>query len=92
LSDIWVTANFEETKVGRIHPGQPVEISVDAYPRHPLKGRVTEVAATIVPPPFSIGDFTKTTQRIPVTIMIEQPPDSLRLLPGMSVEVKVRVK
>jgi len=92
LSDIWVTANLEETKVGRIHEGQPVEISVDAYPRHPFKGRVTQVAANIVPPPFTIGDFTKTTQRVPVKIMINQPLDSMLLLPGMSVEVKVRVK
>jgi len=92
LSDIWVTANLEETKVGLIQEGQPVEISVDAYPRHPLKGRVTQVAANIVPPPFTIGDFTKTTQRVPVKILLDQRPDSMLLLPGMSVEVKVRVK
>jgi membrane fusion protein, multidrug efflux system len=92
LSDIWVTANLEETKVGRIREGQPVEISVDAYPHRQLKGRVRQVAANILPPPFTIGEFTKTTQRVPVKILISQLPDSMLLLPGMSVEVKVKVK
>jgi membrane fusion protein, multidrug efflux system len=92
LSDIWVTANLEETKVGRIHEGQPVEVWVDAYPRRPLKGLVAQVAANIVPPPFTIGDFTKTTQRVPVKILLDQRPDSMLLLPGMSVEVKLRIK
>jgi membrane fusion protein, multidrug efflux system len=91
LNHVWVTANFEETKIRLIHPNESVEISVDAYPNHPLKGRVVQVSAAIVPPPFQISDTTKTTQKIPVKILFDQIPDSMALLPGMSVEVKIKV-
>ncbi len=90
LSKVWVTANFEETKVRRIHIGAEAEISIDAYPGRSFKGRVSRIAAGIVPPSFSIGDFTKTTQRIPITIEFEKIPDTLVALPGMSVEVKIK--
>lgn len=92
LNHLWVTANFEETKIRLIHPGQSVAITVDAYPNHPFNGRVTQVAADIVPPPFSIGESTKTTQKIPVKILFDRIPVSTKLLPGMSVEVKIKVK
>ncbi len=92
LSHIWVTANFEETKIRLIHPGEPVDITVDAYPNYPFKGRVKQIAAAIVPPPFSIGESAKTTQKIPVKIALNKIPDSKVLLPGMSVEVKIKVK
>ena len=92
LRDIWITANFEETKVGVIKPGQAVAVSVDAYPHKTLRGHVAEIAANIVPPPFTIGEFTKTTQRVPVKILLDGDHGQLLLLPGMSVEVKVRIK
>jgi membrane fusion protein (multidrug efflux system) len=91
LSDVWVIANFEETKIRNIRPGAPVYISVDAYPGHDLKGRVVLISAGIVTPPFAIGDFTKTTQRVPIKILLDEKPDNFILLPGMSVEVKVKI-
>jgi membrane fusion protein, multidrug efflux system len=92
LGHIWVTANYEETKIRLIHPGESVEVSVDAYPAHPLKGRVTQVAAKIVDPPFQISDTTKSTQKVPVKILLEKVPGSMVLLPGMSVEAKIKVQ
>jgi membrane fusion protein (multidrug efflux system) len=92
LQSIWVTANFEETKIRRIRVGAEVQISVDAHPKYPLRGRVVRIGAGILPPPFSIGEFTKTTQRIPIRIAFADIPQSLLLLPGMSVEVKVKTK
>jgi membrane fusion protein (multidrug efflux system) len=65
---------------------------VDAYPSYPFKGHVSRISAGIVPPPFSIGEFTKTTQRIPVTILFDEIPGGMLLLPGMSVEVKIKIK
>ena len=92
LRGIWITANFEETKVGALRPGQPVAVSVDAYSHKTLRGHVDQIAANIVPPPFTIGDFSKTTQRIPVKILLDEHPGQMLLLPGMSVEVKIKVK
>ncbi|MGA2477212.1 MAG: HlyD family secretion protein [Spirochaetia bacterium] len=90
LDAIWVIANFEETKIGRIRVGAPVKINVDAYNGRPLVGTVDMIRAGIVPSAFQIGDFTKTTQRVPVKITFSSPLDALTMLPGMSVEVKVR--
>jgi membrane fusion protein, multidrug efflux system len=90
LDSVWVTANFEETKIGRIHVGSPVRITVDAYSGRVFQGRVDMIRAGIVPSAFQIGDFTKTTQRVPVKIIFQSLPDDAALLPGMSVEVKVR--
>jgi membrane fusion protein (multidrug efflux system) len=92
LKHIWVTANFEETKIRLVHPGQSAEVYIDAYPHHPFKGRATQVAAKITDPPFQISDTTKTTQKVPVKILLDSAPDSIKLLPGMSVEVKIKVK
>jgi len=102
LSDVWVTANFEETKLASIHPGDEVEISVDAYPNRKYSGRVELIGAaaasqfSLIPPNNASGNFTKVTQRVPIKIVFESrdrddPVDSPALLPGMSVEVKVRV-
>jgi len=92
LDSVWVIANFAETKIRKIKVNAEAEIKVDAFPGQKLKGRVDRVSAAIVPAPFSIGEFTKTTQHIPVKIVFTNRDDSLRLLPGMSVEVKVRIK
>ena len=92
LKHVWVNANFEETKISRIKVGAPVRISVDAYSSHQLQGRVLQIGAAILPPPFSIGEFTKTTQRIPVKIELADDPAKMVLLPGMSVEVKIEAK
>jgi len=92
LQHLWVTANFEETKIGRIRVDDPVKITVDAYASYPFTGRVAQIGAAIVPPPFSIGEFTKSTQRIPIKIELENNTEDMVLLPGMSVEVKIEVQ
>jgi membrane fusion protein, multidrug efflux system len=89
LANIWVTANFEETQIHRIQPGAAVAVTVDAFPGREFKGKVAQISAGIVPPAFSIGEFTKTTQRVPVKILLDAIPEGVRLLPGLSVEVKI---
>ncbi len=100
LGSVWVTANFEETKISSLKIGDPVEISVDAYPDLTLDGKVTMFGAStasqysLIPPNNASGNFTKVTQRIPVKILIDRNPDPKSdphpLLPGMSVEVRVK--
>lgn len=98
--DIWVTANFEETKLSSIGLDDYVRISVDAYPDLGLTGRVALISATaasefsLIPPNNASGNFTKVTQRIPIRIEIDSTQltaafTRCRLLPGMSVEVEV---
>jgi membrane fusion protein (multidrug efflux system) len=101
LESLWVTANLEETKLASVSIGSPVRISVDAYPGRQFSGKVLLIGAatasqfSLIPPSNASGNFTKVTQRVPVKISIEQPgrvpADAVeRLLPGMSVVVKVR--
>lgn len=106
LNNVWITANFEETKLASIHLGDPAQISVDTYPGREFKGSVLLVGAatasqfSLIPPSNASGNFTKVTQRVPVKISIdatnprnaEEHSDRVSLLPGMSVEVKIRVK
>jgi membrane fusion protein (multidrug efflux system) len=103
LQHLWVTANFEETKLASIHLNDPVEISVDAYPDSHFEGKVIQLGAntasqfSLIPPNNASGNFTKVTQRVPVKISIEDTDssgqsNSPQLLPGMSVEVKVKVR
>jgi membrane fusion protein (multidrug efflux system) len=91
LGKIWITANYEETKIRNIKAGAAAIISIDAYPGKTFQGTVRMISAGIVPPAFSIGEFTKTTQRVPVKIEFGKTPDNLVLLPGMSVEVKIKI-
>jgi membrane fusion protein (multidrug efflux system) len=96
--NIWVTANFKETQMKHMRPGQPVEISVDAYGRT-YNGHVLNIAGatgslfSLLPPENATGNYVKIVQRIPVKIVFEagQDPEHLLRL-GMSVEPKVRVK
>lgn len=90
LDDIWVVANLEETKIGRIQSGARVKMTVDAHGSRAFEGKVEMIRSGIVPPSFQIGEFTKTTQRIPVKIRFVNPSPGTLLLPGMSVEVKIR--
>jgi membrane fusion protein (multidrug efflux system) len=103
LQHLWVTANFEETKLASIRLNDPVEISVDAYPDSHFEGKVIQLGAntasqfSLIPPNNASGNFTKVTQRVPVKISIEDADSSgqsssPQLLPGMSVEVKVKVR
>jgi membrane fusion protein (multidrug efflux system) len=95
--NIWVTANFKETQLKYMRPGQPVKISVDTYERT-YDGHVLNIAgasgarSSLLPPENATGNYVKVIQRIPVKIVFEkgQDPDHL-LRPGMSVEPNVKV-
>ncbi|MBI1955540.1 MAG: HlyD family secretion protein [Acidobacteria bacterium] len=92
LEDIWVTANFKETQLRNMHPGQKTIISVDAYGGRKYEGHVDSIAAatgakfSLLPPENASGNFVKVVQRVPVKIVFEKGQDSEHLLrPGMSV-------
>jgi membrane fusion protein (multidrug efflux system) len=102
LRNVWVTANFEETKLSSIRLDDPTQISLDAYPGVRFEGRVILMGAvtasqfSLIPPNNASGNFTKVTQRVPVKISIDRQttadgPDPVALLPGMSAVVKVQV-
>jgi membrane fusion protein (multidrug efflux system) len=98
LDDIWVTANFKETQLRRMKPGQVVKFSVDAYSRE-YSGKVEGVGGasgsrfSLLPPENATGNYVKVVQRIPVRIDLEPGQnDDHRLRPGMSVDPKVYVE
>jgi membrane fusion protein (multidrug efflux system) len=92
LQNVWVKANFEETKIRFVHLNHEVDIFIDAYPHRLFKGKIVQIGADIVPPPLSVGESIKTTQKIPVKIVFEKREDSKLFVPGMSVEVKVKAR
>ncbi|GAA6529052.1 secretion protein HlyD [Segatella asaccharophila] len=98
LSDIWVTANFKETQLGRMQLGQRAVVTVDAYPGLRLKGKVQSFCGatgnkfSILPAENATGNFIKVTQRLPVRIHISNYSRTRRLLPGMSTEVSVKTR
>lgn len=97
IRDVWVIANLEETKVAHVKIGDPVDIHVDAYRGHTFHGKVFAILGaaasqfSLIPQDNATGNYTKVEQRIPIKISIESEP-SLYLFPGMSVEVKIRVR
>jgi membrane fusion protein, multidrug efflux system len=98
LDDIWVTANFKETQLRRMKPGQMVKFSVDAYSRE-YTGKVEGVGGasgsrfSLLPPENATGNYVKVVQRIPVRINLDaRQNDDRRLRPGMSVDPKVYVE
>ncbi len=99
VDSIWVTANFKETQLKNVRPGQAVEISVDTYGGREYKGHVESIAAasgarsSLLPPENATGNFVKVVQRIPVRILIDHDQDQDHLLrPGMSVFPTVLTK
>jgi multidrug resistance efflux pump len=96
-SNTWVTANISEIELHRIKPGQPVEISVDSLGGLKLAGKVEGISAataatfSLLPQNNTTGNFIKVIQVVPVKISIENPGDHL-LVPGTSVEVKIKVR
>lgn len=95
--EIWVTANFKETQLDAMRPGQPVTLSVDAYPERRIVGRVASVqpgsgtAFSLLPAQNATGNYVKVVQRVPVKIVIDDPPGDVALGPGMSVVPSVRI-
>ena len=95
---LWVTANFKETQLQNIKPGQSVKISVDAYPDLDLKGEVQSFGGAtgskfaLIPPDNATGNYIKVTQRFPLRIQLKSFPsnDKEFLFPGLSVEVRVK--
>ncbi|WP_300162848.1 HlyD family secretion protein [Solidesulfovibrio sp.] len=91
---VWIEVHLKETKLADVRPGQPVEISVDAYPGRSFTGEVERIgnAATnqfaLLPSPNPSGNFTKIAQRVPVRVRVDQPGDN-PLRPGMMVEVDI---
>jgi len=98
LDDIWVTANFKETQLRKMRPGQEVSISVDAYGKK-YKGHVQSVAGasgslfSLLPPENATGNYVKVVQRVPVKITFDPGETKEHILrPGMSVEPKVWIQ
>lgn len=96
LDEVWIDANFKETQIGALQPGQPVTIAVDAWPDTPVIGTVGSVSPasgaefSLLPPENATGNFTKVVQRIPVRIEIPADnPLAGKLRPGLSVVVSV---
>lgn len=96
---VWVTANFKETQLTYMRPGQPVQVHIDAYPAHNFKAKVDSLQAgtgarfSLLPPENAVGNFVKIVQRLPVKIVFdEELPTNLDISPGLSVEPRVRVK
>ncbi len=97
--DVWVVANFKETQLSDMRPGQAAEVRVDAYPGHVFKGHVDSIQAgtgarfSLLPPENATGNYVKVVQRVPVKIVLDrQPGEQYYLGPGMSVVPEVKVK
>jgi membrane fusion protein, multidrug efflux system len=95
LQDIWVTADFKETQLAKVRPGQKVEVKVDMYGQT-FAGHVDSVAGatgsrlSLLPPENATGNFVKVVERIPVKIILDPiPPDKAILRPGMNVDVTI---
>jgi membrane fusion protein (multidrug efflux system) len=96
--DVWVVANFKETQLERMRPGQPVHIKIDSFPHHVFTGTVDSVSPgsgstfALLPPDNATGNFTKIVQRVPVKVWFDK--NSIKgyeqlVVPGMSAVVTV---
>jgi membrane fusion protein (multidrug efflux system) len=99
IDDVWVTANFKETQLKDVRPGQRATIEVDAYGGRTFKGKVDSIAGatgarfSLLPPENATGNFVKVVQRVPVKIVLDPGQDPEHLLrPGMSVTPVVYTK
>jgi membrane fusion protein, multidrug efflux system len=96
--DIWVTANYKETQITDMRPGQPAEIRIDAYPEHKITGKVASVQSgsgtvfSLLPAENATGNYVKVVQRVPVKIVVDQWPTDVTIGPGMSVVPRVKVR
>jgi membrane fusion protein (multidrug efflux system) len=96
--ELWVTGNFKETQLTRMHVGQPAEIEIDAFPGTKLLGEVESFSAatgarfSLLPPDNASGNYTKVVQRVPVRVRLRDLPEGLPLRPGLSVELTVNTR
>jgi len=94
---IWVTANFKEIQLDRMRPGEQVTLKIDAYPGRTIRGHVESVqpgsgtAFSLLPAQNATGNYVKIVQRVPVKIVMDNPPTDVALGPGMSVIPTVRI-
>ncbi|MFT3697433.1 MAG: HlyD family secretion protein [Kofleriaceae bacterium] len=94
----WVTANYKETQVTKMHAGQPVKIEVDAFSGEDIRGEVESISSgtgsrfALLPPDNASGNFTKVVQRVPVRIKLIDVPKDVVLRTGMNVEATVDVR
>jgi membrane fusion protein, multidrug efflux system len=94
---IWVTANFKEIQLDRMRPREPVTLAIDAYPEREIRGHVDSVqpgsgtAFSLLPAQNATGNYVKIVQRVPVKIVMDDPPTDVALGPGMSVVPTVRI-
>ncbi|WP_205619715.1 HlyD family secretion protein [Acidocella sp. MX-AZ02] len=96
LDQVYVTANYKETQITHVHPGQDVTIHVDGFPGLKVRGHVNSINPAsgqefaLLPPDNATGNFTKIVQRVPVKILIDLTPQEIgKLRPGMSVETDI---
>jgi membrane fusion protein (multidrug efflux system) len=98
LEDIWIVANYKETQLTKVRPGQKVKITVDTYPDEEFPGIVDSIQAgtgarfSLLPPENATGNFVKVVQRIPVKIRLNNPTNPHVLRPGMSVIPTIALK
>jgi membrane fusion protein, multidrug efflux system len=94
---IWVTANFKEIQLDRMRPEEPITLEIDAYPERAIHGHVDSVqpgsgtAFSLLPAQNATGNYVKIVQRVPVKIVMDDPPTDVALGPGMSVVPTVRI-
>jgi membrane fusion protein (multidrug efflux system) len=93
---LYITANYKETQMTSVRPGQPVTIRVDAFPNLRLKGHVDSIQRgtgsqfALLPPENATGNFVKVVQRVPVKITFDDPGEAIKWIsPGMSVETRI---
>jgi len=95
--ETWIVANFKETQLTEMRPGQAVTLAIDAYPNQLISGRVDSIqpgsgtAFSLLPPQNATGNYVKIVQRVPVKIVIDSLPAGIVVGPGMSVVPTVRV-
>ncbi len=96
--DVWVTANFKETQLDLIRPGQKAEMTIDAYPGRTFHGHVQSIqpgsgtAFSLLPAQNATGNYVKVVQRVPVKLVFDDLPQDVTIGPGMSVVPWVRVR
>jgi membrane fusion protein (multidrug efflux system) len=94
---VWVTANFKETEIGQMKIGDPVDVTVDAYPGKTFKGHIASIQAgsgtafSLLPAQNATGNYVKIVQRVPIKIVFDSKPD-VYLGPGMSVVPTVKIR